>query len=884
MSIPALRLGQRLRVAGVLACVLLSAAAALSAQVPTQLPSGELPSTDSARALLQNPAVVDQLRRSLGSSGLTPDQIRTRLRAAGYPENLLDEYIAGADTTRMVRPGPRTFDAVRALGVVSDEQLDSLRMRDSVRVLSDSLQQIVDSLTDLRTDSLRADSLADSLGRLRPNQLHLFGLETFRKASTRFQPNMAGPVDENYRFGPGDILVLILTGDVQQAYTLEVTREGFVVIPSVGQVYVANLTQGELRDQLYARLHRVYSGVRRDARATTQFQISLARLRNIQVFVAGDVVRPGSYQISGAGTVMSALYAAGGPTENGSFRQVEIRRGSKLVDSLDLYDYLLHGNNSSDVRLSNGDVVFVPVHSALVRLAGKVIRPAIYETKPGETLRELIGFAGGFDPSAYQSRVQIQRILQPADRAPGGRARVVIDIAADQFVNGQAPPVPIAPGDSVTVFSIADRLRGYVTVKGNVWVEGRVGFTPGMKLSDALRLAGGPRPDVYLDQILITRVREDSSMAQLRSAFADSTGKLRGDLVLEDQDEVRIFSRSTFRGVRYVSVVGAVRRSGRVPFREGMTMRDAILLADGLTEDAYLKEAEIARIADRRDPQTLAQTLRVPLDSTYLFGRTRAGEYLGPPGAPAPASGAPEVPLEPYDNVLIMRQAGFDQQRLVYLTGQVKFPGRYALRSRTERLGDLIDRAGGLTAEAYAAGVQFYRAHAPAGGGGDERLPVLDRPTNGNGALPHGYAERVGIDLARVLQDRKFQENIILVSGDSINVPEYNPIVQVQGAVNSPGPVAYTPGKSLDWYVSAAGGYAQNADSKRPYVTQPNGKREAVKRRSILADHVPKPGSGAAVFVPTKVAQDRPSNLPSLLGIAAQVLGALVTLVVVAKR
>jgi polysaccharide export outer membrane protein len=884
MPIPAFRVGQRLRVAGVSAFVLLSTVASLPAQVPDQLPTGQLPTTDSARALLRNPAVVEQLRRSLGTSGLTPDQIRTRLRAAGYPENLLDEYIAGADTTREVRPGPRTFDAVRALGVVSDEQLDSLRLRDSVRVLSDSLQLIVDSLTDLRTDSLRADSLADSLGRLRPNQLRLFGLETFRKASTRFQPNQAGPVDENYRFGPGDILVLILTGDVQQAYTLEVTREGFVVIPTVGQVYVANLTQGELRDQLYARLHRVYSGVRRDARATTQFQISIARLRNIQVFVVGDVVRPGSYQISGAGTVLGALYAAGGPSENGSFRRIEIRRGTKLVDSLDVYDYLLHGNNSSDVRLSNGDVVFVPVHSAFVRVAGKVTRPAIYETKSGETLRELIGFAGGFDPSAYQARVQIHRILPPASRVQGGRARVVIDVAADQFVDGLAPPVPMAPGDSVTVFSIAERLRGYVTVKGNVWVEGQVGFTPGMKLSEAIRLAGGAKPDVYLDQILVTRVREDSSMAQLRAAFADSTGTLRSDLVLEDQDEIRIFSRATFRPVRYVSVVGAVRRSGRVPFREGMTIRDAILLADGLTEDAYLKEAEIARISDRRDPLALGRPLRVPLDSTYLFGRTRAGEYLGPPGVPVPASGAPEVSLEPYDNVLIMRQSGFDQQRLVYLTGQVKLPGRYALRSKTERLADLIDRAGGLTAEAYASGVQFYRAHAPAGGATDERLPLLDRPMTGNGALPHGYTERVGIDLARVLQDRKFQENIILVSGDSINVPEYNPIVQVQGAVNSPGPVAYTPGKSLDWYVNAAGGYAQNADSKRPYVTQPNGKRQGVKRRAIFADHVPKPGSGASVFVPTRVAQDRASNVASVLGIAAQVLGALVTLIVVAQR
>jgi protein involved in polysaccharide export with SLBB domain len=187
--------------------------------------------------------------------------------------------------------------------------------------------------------------------------LKLFGIETFRRTSTRFQPVQSGPVDENYRLGSGDVLVLILTGDVEEVYTLNVTREGFIVIPQVGQVYVANLTMGQLEDQLYARLRRVYSGVRRGPNATTRFQISLARLRNIQVFVIGDVVRPGAYQISAAGTVLTALYSAGGPTSNGSFRRVEVRRSDSLVSTIDVYDYLLPGINASDVRLQNGDVV-----------------------------------------------------------------------------------------------------------------------------------------------------------------------------------------------------------------------------------------------------------------------------------------------------------------------------------------------------------------------------------------------------------------------------------------------------------------------------------------------------------------------------------------------
>ena len=367
---PTIRL---LRQAGILAAALTLSAhlAPVQAQIPQVQPGQQLPTPEQAQQALQNqPQLVQQLRQRLLQSGLTPDQVRSRLRAAGYPETMLDEYMPGADTTRITRPSPRTLDAIKSLGILTDLEADSLQAQDSMLVVSDSLQQVLDSLRAMKADSARADSLADSVSVLRGQGLKLFGLETFRRASTRFQPVQTGPVDENYRLGSGDVLVLILTGDVEQVYTLTVNREGFVVIPQVGQVFVANLTLSQLNDQLYSRLRRVYSGVRRSPDARTKFQVSVARLRNIQVFVVGDVVRPGAYQVSSAGTVLTALYAAGGPTSNGSFRTVQVRRGGKLVDSLDMYDYLLHGVNSSDVRLQSGDVVFVPVHRGFVKVAG----------------------------------------------------------------------------------------------------------------------------------------------------------------------------------------------------------------------------------------------------------------------------------------------------------------------------------------------------------------------------------------------------------------------------------------------------------------------------------------------------------------------------------
>jgi polysaccharide export outer membrane protein len=855
----------------------------LAAQIPQVQPGQQLPTPDQARQALQNqPELVQQLRQRLLSSGLTPDQVRQRLRAAGYPETLLDDYMPGSDTTKAIRPGPRTMDAVRALGILSDTEADSLQLQDSLLTVSDSLQAVLDSLKLVKADSARADSLADSVAVLRGQGLKLFGLETFRRTTTRFQAVQNGPVDENYRLGSGDILVLILTGDVEQAYTLTVNREGFIVIPQVGQVYVANLTLAQLEDQLYSRLKRVYSGIRRSPDARTKFQVSVAKLRNIQVFVVGDVVRPGAYQISSAGTVLTALYSAGGPSAGGSFRSVQVRRGDKLVDSLDIYDYLLHGINSSDIRLQSGDVVFVPVHGGFVKVAGEVTRPAMYELMPGETLRDLVGFAGGFGPAAYQARVRIHRILPPDARGSGNRARVVVDVGPDQFAGGTVPAVPMASGDSVTVLAVPSRQRGYVTVKGNVWVEGEVGFTPGMKLSDAVRLAGGPKPDVYLDRILVSRTNDDSTRVQLRSAFADSTGRVKEDVILQDEDEIRVFSRGAFLPDRYVTIVGAVRNPGRVPYREGMTMRDLVLLANGVTEDADVTEAEIARRAEGADPGTLATSIRVPLDSTFRAGAGTDGH------GPLPqfgAGGVPDVALKPYDNVLILRKTGWETQRLVYLTGQVKHPGRYALRSKTERLNDLIGRAGGLTEQAYAGGIQFYRSYTPGRKPMDSKpAEVTERPVPPRDSLPRGYTERVGLDLPKALEDSTFRDNIILAGGDSINIPEYNPIVIVDGTVNSPGAVPYTEGKSLDWYVNAAGGYTQLSDNKHVYVTQPNGKRETVNRRVVLPDQVPKAKPGAVIYVPLKRIQEQPTNTIGYITAFASVLTALVTVIVVARQ
>lgn len=852
---------------------ILRRAAILAACILYVVPSGQAlaqqPTPEQALDMLQTrPDLVNELRERIGESGLTPDQVRARLRAAGYPENLLDSYLAGADTTRMAMPGEDVFAAIAALGITTT-------------AAADSLAAIRDSLAGLQADMVVVDT----------TELPIFGMDVFRGATTQFDPLQAGPVSDSYRLGPGDELVLILTGDVETAYSLSVNREGFVFIPQVGQLFVANLTLGQLRDVLYTRLGRVYSGVRRGPNATTKFDVTVSRIRAQPVFVVGDVQRPGVWSISASGNALTALYAAGGPTEDGSFRQITIRRGSELVDTLDVYDYLLQGIQG-EATLVSGDVVFVPVHGGRVAVTGEVVRPARYEIIPGETLRDVLQMAGGFNAEAVTERVQIYRILPADSISSPGNARVVIDLGAKQFAAENAPGIPMLPGDSVVVFALPEAPSNFVTVSGNVYLEGPVGLTPGMRLSDAIQLAGGPRPDVYLDRILISRMRPDSTRFQLRSAFLDTTGRVTDDILLQDQDQISVFSTSAARPQVFVSVVGAVDQPGRILYQEGMTVRDAILLAGGVTEDADLRRAQIARIPGEREPGVLARTIEVPLDSTYLLARSPDRAYVGAPGIAAPAAGTPEVELEPYDNLVIFRQPGWSTPRLVYLTGRVMHPGRYALTSTTERLGSLIERAGGLTNDAYPGGIEFYRVRQELAVAAALR-DTTDSVTAATDTLPPGrlqdpmvLRERVGIDLPEVLDDAGSTENIILAAGDSIHIPEFDPVVMVAGGVNSPGAVAWTEGKSIDWYVESAGGYTREGDRDRVYVVQPDGSKETVERRWLLADATPEPGPGARVFVPEKdlTIKDERSDLPQILGTVAQVFAALVTLIVIANR
>jgi len=818
---------------------------------------GARPSPEAAAALLQTrPDLVAQLRDRMASSGLSPEQVRARLKAEGYPENLLDAYLTGGNASGAT-PGSNVFAAVRALGIVDAQEASDLMAMGADRASQSPALMAKD-----------ADASTDR--DLSPKSAELFGMAMFREQTNRFQPNVDGPVDAGYKVGPGDELVLILTGDVELAHTLEVTRGGFVVIPQVGQLGVANLTLGQLEDVLYARLGRVYSGVRRGSEATTRFSVTVSRLRSNQVFVVGDVVTPGSYRVSSAGTALTALYAAGGPSERGSLRGVQIRRGGAVVATFDVYDYLLRGDASRDVRLQQGDVLFVPGHGARVRVDGEVARAATYELKAGEQLGDVLGYAGGLKATAGGRRVLVDRILPRGTRAPGGGDRVSLDVAL--AVDGRAPALAVLDGDVVRVPRIADRVRNRIVVNGHVWNPGAQGFTLGLTLEDALKRAGGVKPDAYLGRVLVSRLQSDSTRVQLRAMLRDSTGATVEPLLLQDDDEITTYSRTAFRPERYVSISGAVQKGGRFAWSEGMTLRDLVMQAGGLSELALLREAEIARLPEVRDERTLATTVRVPLDSGYLFAEGRTA-----------VAGAREEPLRPYDNVLIFRDPARGDAIRVQVQGEVRFPGTFILRSRTDRLSDVLERAGGFTAQGDATAVYFSRLTGESGQVKQiVRRAVSDATPASSGLDNGGQRIRVGVDVPDALRRRESAENLFLLNGDSLYVPAKQQTVTVRGEVNSPTALVAN-GKKLGAYLAAAGGATPIGKASKAYVLQPNGKIESRTRLLWLVTLDPTPKPGATVVVPAQ-GEQRQGSFMQTITVITQTLTALATVVVLSRQ
>jgi protein involved in polysaccharide export with SLBB domain len=691
-----------------------------------------------------------RIRQLLLGSGMTTDEIRARLRAAGYPEAALDQFLEVGPLDSIPALDPNAIGALGALGV-------AVETPDGV--------QLVPLQSGLRTREILEDSL---------EAFPIFGMDVFNRATSQFQPLLFAPPPDDYRMGPGDQLVVVLTGEVEATHEVEVTREGFITMPNVGQVSVANLTLGELRVLLRTRFGRAYSGI---ARGTTNVSVSVARLRTNQIYVTGEVTQPGAYQLASVATVTNALYAAGGPTELANLRTVRVQRRNGQVDLLDLYPYLLDGDTSGDVVLGQGDVVFVPLRGRRVQVHGAVIRPAFYELAEAEDLYDVLSAAGGFAPEALRDRLTVFRILRPSERGPGLAQRQAIDLEL--------------------------------------------------------------RPTT-----------DDNGMRQLGGVMIPPIG-------LQDGDSIVVDSVPALEDSYYVTIAGTVRSPGRFPWHEGMTIRELVGLARGPTVGADLREAEVSRMPVQRQNGQLAERTRVPLDSSYLSLRDTAAPFRGPAGVAFPAAGtSPEFELEPFDEVLILQQPGFGMPESVVLTGEVSIPGTYTLLTQTDRVADLIARAGGILDTGHTDGARLIRKEDDLG--------------------------RIDLDLVAALEDPAGNENLILQHGDSLHIPEYSPTVVVRGAVNSPVTVMYRPGEGLDYYIGNAGGYRSDADKGGVSVRYANGSART-RSRFLFFSSYPEPGPGSEVLVPVEPTGEG-DGWVTIVGPALSAVGSIVALIIAVSR
>jgi polysaccharide export outer membrane protein len=746
----------------------------------------------AAEALKRLSPMQLQILERLRNSGLSREQVRQRLRDAGYDPNLADRYFdeltqpdsaANGSLSRITRPVPPPssglLSALKRIGVLQPE--------DSITV----------------ANMPRPDTLGPRARTVeKDKEPEVFGREVFA-ASTQFEPVLTGPVNPDYRLGPGDQMMLIVTGDVELAYELEVTREGFIVIPDVGQVIVNGLTMEQAKRRLNERLARVYSGMQI---GTTQADVTMGRLRNKLVYVIGEVEVPGAYQLNGAATVFSALYRAGGPAISGSFRNLEVRRGDRVVAKVDLYDYLMRGDKSGDLAVEQGDVLFVPLVGPQVTVTGSVRRPAIFEMKGNEGLADVLRFAGGAQANAAIERIQVDRILPASQRMPG-RERVLVDVRLQDLNAGAS--VAMQDGDRITISAITTERRNRVSAAGDVQRPGEYEYRPGMTALQLIQAANGLLPTAYTPTAHVIRLNPaDSSRVLVRVSFDDTTSaNYAGRVPLADLDELVVFGRAKLANPQRVEVFGYVKQEGTYSYSAGMTVEDVILLAGGFKEGALEAEVELARRVQRtNNSDSLAVIYRVPLNI----------------GGPSKSSEAAPIRLQDGDQVFVRRLPGYAPLSTVEILGEVTYPGTYTVDSRKSRLSDLIQRAGGMTQEAYRRGLRLFRDGKP-----------------------------VGVNVERALSRPHSADDLMIEAGDRIEIPRIDPTVLVTGAVLFESRVRYERGLSVNDYLARAGGVTDEGNAAKAAVRYPNG--ELRTARSVLGFRdYPSVEPGSTITVPVK--------------------------------
>ncbi len=623
----------------------------------------------------------------------------------------------------------------------------------------------------------------------------VFGRDIFNKKDLSFEPNMNIATPQNYRLGPGDAVIIDIYGASQRTTQATVSPDGDVTIEGFGPVQVSGLTVEQANAKLRSTLGSRYS--------SSKVRLTVGQTRTIMVNVMGEVKAPGTYTLSAFASVFHALYMAGGTNDLGTLRNIKVFRNNKLVTIVDVYDYILNGKLTGNVRLADNDVIVVGPYDCLVNISGKVKRPMYYEMRRNESVHTLLKYAGGFTGDAYTKTV---RLIRKTGKEFSVHTIEEFDMTAFH----------LADGDSVSVDSILNRYSNMVEVKGAVFRPGmyQVGGTIN-SVRTLLEHAEGVTEEAFTAHAVMHRMREDRSLEVIA---VDVDGIMKGrvaDIPLKPNDVIFIPTKSEMMTQQTITIHGEVQYPGVYKYAANQTLESFILQAGGLLESASTVKVDVAR----RIVNPKALTTDSVIGRTYSFALKEGFVIDGQPG----------FVLQPFDEVYVRRSPGFNEQKNIEVTGKVMFAGTYTLTSKNERLSDAIKKAGGVTDVAFPKGARLERRITP-----DERLRMetlvkLAKRQSGKKdtldleKLDLGDTYYVGIELDKALANPGSDADIVLREGDKIIVPEYNGTVKISGNVMYPNTVAYEKGKSPSWYIDQAGGFGNRAKKSRTYIIYMNG-------------------------------------------------------------
>lgn len=684
----------------------------------------------------------------------------------------------------------------------------------------------VDALSDTpRADQRVTNQLTEEPFVQSVRQDIVFGANLFNQRSISFQPSMNIPTPDDYVLGSGDELIIDIWGAAETNYRLTVTPEGYIRIQSLGPIFVNGLSIEVAREKILSRLQEIYSGLNpnRPEQANTFAQVSLGNVRSINVTVLGEATQPGTYTITSLSTVFNALHAAGGPDKNGSFRSIKLIRNQETVTELDIYDFLVYGDLSSNIMLKDQDIIKIDPYLNRVTAEGELKRTGIFEMKPGETLENLVEFAGGFTDKAYTKRLVLERNT-PVQQS-------IIDV---MYPEGKE--LEIKNGDRFSVGRILDRYENRVQIEGAVFREGTYELTPGLTLSDLIKKADGLREDAFLSRGIIFRLQDDLSMETIpfhAGEVVSEPGK--NDIVLKRDDLVRISSIFDLKEDFTINVRGAVNSAGEFDYAEGMTIEDAIFIAQGFRDEAAPYRIDVARRITNQEGRLktnqIADIFQFEVDRNLVF-----------------TNGTGDFKLQPFDQVFVRTEPNYEQQQIVRIEGEVQFPGEYALENRTTRVSDLLELAGGLSQYAFPEGASLER-RITVDEADIEEIESLDTLVVESRVMRQ--TTKVGLQLDEVIEAPKSKFDLILRDGDVLRVPKELQTVRVEGEVLSPVSIRYEEGKSLSRYIDEAGGVTDNGKGKKAFIVYANGEVDRMKKFLFFKNN-PEVRPGATIIVPQK--------------------------------